>query len=203
MKKVLTLGIALNALLSLSAFAADASDDIGMETTAGKVCVIKPITQLSNTVTPSNATLTPQVVGSGSTPSSNAKVTFNVANSTTAMFIPGATIALKMSGYCNSAHKFNIESVGGGLRNPNYTIASGSAAFIRHLNYKAELEWGAATAAVTTAGSNIKSSDQNVGTALNSDGVITLTVRNPQDLTQPLINGTFADTLKVSLLPNL
>jgi hypothetical protein len=102
---------------------------------------------------------------------------------------------------CNTPSKFHLTSLGNGLKpSPVPTVSSGT--FRNHINYQASGKWngGVASGLTTTGGTGpLHSTDRMQATAVA--GQVTVDVTAVLNTSAPLLAGTYADTLRLTLEP--
>lgn len=211
MKKLIIAATAVAALTASSAFAADVTSSIGMESKSGNVCQIQT---------------TPNVVGATRTGTATNYTIADVFDATTALST-AKTVTVTWAGttgtaannnlapatYCNGLHSVSIKGTGGFM--DTSLPAAGVAGFNGRLGYTSTLDWAGnaqtntgpevSNAQVSTADTNSLADEKyvygsaTIGAAANR-GNLLLTV-NTKPSTDPFLNGTYVETFTVTLSP--
>lgn len=98
---------------------------------------------------------------------------------------------------CNAPSDLQLTSINGGL-----TTGSSATGFDNFINYQAQATWNSVTATVDTASSSgtgtVSGTAQPVATAFAGSMSVLIT---PTANAQPLVQGSYSDTLRVTLTP--
>jgi hypothetical protein len=184
------------------AYASDTAEvNVDLSTSAPSVCYIKSI---NSDVVPSGVTVTGSTTG-GSSVSGSIDFAGTLADPTTA-FALASTTSLSVDAYCNFAtHQVKLTSLNGGLTASNMTPVVG--AFHKRIAYTATLDnWNSLSTVLDTSSADLT---DNTPTELNSapatsaaavHTVATLEIETSAGTT-PLLEGSYADTLKVTFSP--
>ena len=169
-------GFAAALLVSTAAQAQSATQDITITASVVKTCSINS----AATGTAGSATVPISAAGNVNT------------TSITPTGAPFGNVA------CNAPSNIQLSSINGALTGP-----AAAAGFDNIINYSATATWNSVTANLDTSttggsGSTETGSAQAVGTANSGNLTVSIT---PAANAQPLVIGTYSDTLRVSLTP--
>ena len=191
MKKLLAAATVAALMTSGSAFAASsASADITLSAVVPNTCYIVGLTP---------GTLPASVSGTSASNTNSAAVTISygsqLADPNTALAL-SKTATYTLNAYCNYAgHAVSLKSVQGGLVTASNAVTVGN--FDHRINYTANYTWdgtvnlGNGNAAAVTSPAASAALPTNV-----TNAVLTITTTAG---TNPLVEGTYGDTLKISL----
>lgn len=183
--RILASAAALGLLAAPASAANTASDGVLISGSQDAVCVL--------TGTPADVLL-----GALDAPLGDAK----------AVVITNTTIKYGDS-YCNKAHTIELKSTNGGLTNGT-ALPTGSDLFAARVDYTASIaaaDWGAAVELVTDGTANQFKSEP-VGNAFRNDALssggldsegLLVTIKTIANATDPLLQGTYSDTLTLTL----
>lgn len=175
--------------------ASSASADLTLSANVPNTCYIA---SLAPTSLPSN------VGGTSASNTTSGAVTISYGNTladpVTAVAVQ-STATYNLSAYCNYAsHSVALKSDQGGMVTGNNQATVG--AFDHRINYTADFVWGSVHPTVVTSGhldnANAVSVVDNETAPLPTNANTTLTIVTAQG-TNPLVSGTYGDTLRVSL----
>ncbi len=204
MKKLILAAASLVALSSGSAFAADTqSTDVTFSGTVANTCVLKQGVFSAGT----NAVLSGTAGGNAGT----STVALTLADATTAALNSAGFTLTYADSYCNYAHKITIKATNGGLLNSttgNDPVAT-SGAFVQRIGYDADLKWmgnsfaqGPNPSTSTTDKTGDTSATNEMPFAVNganrADVVLTVAIASN---TNPVVAGTYSETLTIKLAP--
>lgn len=98
---------------------------------------------------------------------------------------------------CNAPSELQLTSDNGGA-----TTGTTAAGFASYINYEAEATWNGVTASVDTTSSSgtgpVSGTAESVATAFTGSMSV---VVNPIANTDPLVQGSYSDTLRITLTP--
>ena len=197
MKKYIMALTILGIFGSGTAFADDSQiTDASLAGTVSPTCTISPMTQFSA----DGANL-----GGGATSTAATVNLTGLANATTAMYEPGVAITLNFTGMCNYVHNVGVQTTTGNLKAvtaANAQVAS-SLDFIKTLDYAATINWGNKVGSLSADGTAMKKSPNRVVTgSYSGTGSLVISITDPSAAaiaTQPLIAGTWSDTLTLKI----
>jgi spore coat protein U-like protein len=126
----------------------------------------------------------------------------SLSNAPTAQLQP-ASISLMITMVCNRAHSLHIAAGNGGLQSQTGPDASAKPGFASHVNYAANAYWGAASAHLQTSGVLGEAAPEvYVPGAFSGSFVLQILIDESGAGHLPLLAGTYADTLTVTLSPH-
>jgi hypothetical protein len=169
---------------------ADGGGNVGMGGVAPAVCSFQaaPRQLAANNMSLGGATL------------SSGQIAITQLADTNTARLKSASIQLEILGVCNTPHNVTLKTSGGGL-SPQDQLSTVGGAFLNHVNYRAEAQWGGQTIILLTDSTPGKKSP--IGTiagaysgALNVKIVIDGTTNN---MTLPTANGVYSDSLIVQI----
>lgn len=199
MKKILLAATAASMMIAGSAHAASsASADVTLSANVPNTCYIRSLAPAS---LPSN------VSGTNVSNTTSGAVTISygteLADANTAIALQ-KTATYNLSAYCNYAsHTVGLKSTNGGLVTASNATTVGS--FDHRINYTANYTWdGTVAPSITTSGNlgngnSVSTFVDNQTAALptnTTNAVLTITTTAGTD---PLVQGSYTDTLKISL----
>ena len=111
-----------------------------------------------------------------------------------------ATIALSIRGLCNIPHNLTLASSRGALVSENASLEV-QGTFLKKVHYRAIAQWGPATATLLADGGSASPTvSHDMALAHVGDLTIDITVDGANnDLTVPVVAGTYSDTLAVRI----
>lgn len=198
MKKLIAVATVAAMMTSGSAFAADtASANITLSANVPNTCYIVGLTP---------GTLPTNVSGTSANNTTSGAVTVSynneLANPSTAVAVAKA-VTYNLSAYCNYAsHTVGLQSVNGGLVTASNQNTVGN--FDHRINYTASYVWdGTVSPSITTSGNlgngtSFAKTDNKTAALPTNVTNATLTITTAVG-TDPLVQGTYGDTLKISL----
>lgn len=199
MKKLLAAATVAALMTSGSAFAASsASADITLSAVVPNTCYIVGLTP---------GTLPASVSGTSASNTNSAAVTISygsqLADPNTALAL-SKTATYTLNAYCNYAgHAVSLKSVQGGLVTASNAVTVGN--FDHRINYTANYTWdGTVNPTITTSG-NLGNGNAAAVTSPAASAALPTNVTNAVLTitttagTNPLVEGTYGDTLKISL----
>jgi hypothetical protein len=203
MKKLLMLAAAAAAILPMTAQAAESAEGaIALNANASNTCAIRGITAGSGTVlaTPFNNT-----TGGAASATATLNLGNDAMDPTTALTL-ATTKNLTLNAFCNYAtHNVSLKSTKGGLVNAAATTTVGD--FNRRIHYTANITGWDSTSAVAsftttgllTSASESPDTGSSPVTAATNVTNANLVITTVADTTNPLLAGSFGDTLTVKL----
>ncbi len=111
-----------------------------------------------------------------------------------------ASIALSLTGICNNAHSFVIQSTGGGLQ----TSVGATPGFANRVDYSASVLWGGASGSLQTSGAAGQSSSLAVVPGAFAGTLqlqIVVAAGGANGL--PLLAGAYADAITITFKPQM
>ena len=162
---------------------------INLTATSPKFCQFTSVPGFSATINASGTAL----IGTSTVNIDTAASSSGIMNDFAFRFTANAT--------CNAPSKFHLSSLGNGLKpSPVPTVSSGT--FLNQINYQASGTWngGTASALTTTGGAGPATSTDRLQAAAVAGQVI-VDVTAVLNTSAPLLAGTYADTLRLTLEP--
>ncbi len=183
-----SLAVTAVTVFATAARAADAPA-IGVKGAAPAICYFKA----AQSGAASNITL-------GSASASQVSLVINqLVDPATAQLQP-ASMSLSLTGICNNAHSFVIQSTGGGLQ----TSASATPGFSNRVDYSASVLWGGTSSSLQTSGAAGQASSLAVVPGAFAGTLqlqIIVAAGGANGL--PLLAGAYADTITITFKPQM
>lgn len=186
--KAVCIGAVAAAFASPALASGNGPNGIGVSGTATNTCTLSAPTLVAS----SDAVL------NSSTPTTASVTISNFVNPANAQYVDGVSITLNFNGMCNYASKFQSQTTSGAMKNTTPVVA-GSGPFISSLNYNALLQWASQNSVLNTDGTALKKGSlKSVAGAFSGTAQLSITLLDPSS-TNPLLAGSFNDTLTVQI----
>jgi hypothetical protein len=199
MKRALLSAAALAATLASPAFAVSSytytadNDGIGTYPVAATVADFCKLGTVQSTAGTNSS-----ITGSFNTGDANVAVNLQDSNDQAQAWSQSINIDNTI---CNRGFKVNLSSDGGSLHS-NAQAPSGTTDFLQHVAYNVAVSFGGASS-VSQPANHLGTSGQSIITGQPSVGTLQLQLNGSAVSGQYLLAGTYSDTLRLTLLPNI